>query len=146
GEALGRIVGRWATRGEMKATPYSAAGPVAGELSCAWTAAHGFVVCELLVHHGTTAEEQLSIYRYSAGARAYAFVGLSPDGGPRTPELTLDGDVWTYAGESTIDGKTVRFRTTNRFGSASEMSWRSEYSEDGVHWLLLGEGSDTRRE
>lgn len=40
--------------------------------------------------------------------------------------------------------KHIQFRTTNKFTSPTTMTWRSEYSEDGAHWILMGEGTDSR--
>jgi len=146
-EQLGRLLGRWTTRGEMKATPYSTAGAVSSELDCGWAPRHSFMICSQLVRSAAGAQEQLSVYTYSAAGRAFRFVGWSrEDAHPRTPELRIEDNVWSYSSETEIDGRPVRFRTVNTFTSPTTMLWRSEYAEGSAPWRLLGEGADERVE
>ena len=86
--------------------------------------------------------------------------GGSPRSAPTAPESkgeieklgmflgrwdTTQGNVWTYWDEADEAGKHIQFRTTNTFQSPATVVWRSEYSEDGAHWILMGEGTDTRK-
>jgi hypothetical protein len=142
---LGAFLGKWKTTGEMKDTAYSKARSSVSESTCNWSANHGFLICDQIIESASGPRNDLSIYTYNEQEHAFSFFGLSRnDHEPRATKLTIEGDLWTYWNEEDDNGKHVRFRTTNRFTSQSAVVWRSEYSEDGAHWILMGEGRDTR--
>ena len=145
-EKLGALLGHWNTSGEMKDTPYSKARTKSNdEMTCSWTPNHGFLVCDQIIHTLTETRNDLSIYTYNEKQHTFSFFGLSRnDTEARTTKLTIEGSLWTYFDESDEGGKHVQFRTTNQFSSPSTVIWRSEYSEDGVHWTLMGQGTDKR--
>jgi hypothetical protein len=94
----------------------------------------------------TGTRNDLSIYTYNEKEHSFDFFGISRDDAEaRTTKLTIQGNVWTYWDEADEAGKHIQFRTTNTFQSPATVVWRSEYSEDGAHWILMGEGTDTRR-
>ena len=139
------FVGKWKASGEMKDTAYSKARPSVSENTCDWSANRGFLICDQIIQSASGPKNDLSIYTYNDKDHAFAFFGLSRnDSEPRATKLTVEGDLWTYWDEEDDHGKHVRFRTTNRFTSPSTMVWRSEFSEDEVRWVLMGEGQDTR--
>lgn len=142
---LSPFVGKWRAGGEMKGTAYSEARLSVSENSCDWSANRGFLICDQIIQSPSGPSNDLSIYTYNEKDHAFAFFGLSRNNPePRATKLTIEGDLWTYSDEENDNGKHIRFRTTNRFTSPSTMVWRSEFSEDGVRWILMGEGQDTR--
>jgi hypothetical protein len=142
---LKAFLGHWKTEGEFKDTPYSKAHPSKSEMSCDWTPNHAFLLCDQTIHTPTGDKNDLSLYTYNEQSHVFRFFGVSQnDAEARTTKLTIEDNRWTYLDEGHDKGKHVRFRTTNKFTSPTTMSWRSEYSEDGVHWTLMGEGTDTR--
>jgi hypothetical protein len=145
-EKLGAFAGEWVASGEMKDTPYSKAKIKShDEMSCQWTPNHGFMICDQTIHTSAGTNNELSIYTYNPQEHAFAFFGLSRnDKEARTTKLTIENNLWTYWDEEEDGGKRVRFRTTNQFTSPTKVTWRSEYSEDGSHWVLMGEGTDSR--
>jgi hypothetical protein len=146
-EKLGMFLGRWDTTGEMKDTPFSKARTKShDEMTCDWTPRHGFLVCDQMIHTPAGTRNDLSIYTYNEKERSFGFFGISRDDAEaRTTKLTIQGNVWTYWDEADEAGKHIQFRTTNTFQSPATVVWRSEYSEDGAHWILMGEGTDTRK-
>jgi hypothetical protein len=145
-DQLGAFLGHWRTTGEMRETNYSKARKKSDdEMTCQWTPNHGFLICDQLIHKPQGVENELSIYTYDEKDHSYAFFGVGrEDKEARTTKLTIQHRVWTYSDESVEGGKHVQFRTVNRFVSPKEVTWRSEYSEDGSHWILMGEGRDIR--
>jgi hypothetical protein len=142
---LSPFVGKWKTSGEMKDTAYSKARLSISENTCDWSANRGFLICDQIIQSASGPGNDLSIYTYNEKDHAFAFFGLSRnDPEPRATKLTIEGNLWTYWDEEEHNGKHVRFRTTNRFALPSTVVWRSEFSEDGVRWVLMGEGQDTR--
>ena len=144
-EKPARFLGLWKTEGTFKDTPYSKAHTSKSEMTCDWTPNHGFLLCDQIIHTPDRSKDDLSIYTYNQQSNAFSFFGLSPDDTEaRTTKLTTEDNLWTYSDEGTEGGKHIRFRTTNKFTTPTTMNWRSEYSEDGVHWILMGDGTDTR--
>jgi hypothetical protein len=142
---LNPFLGKWKTTGEMKNTAYSKARPSSSENTCDWSANRGFPICDQIIRSASGPTNDLSIYTYNEKERAFNFFGISrEDHEPRATKLTIEGDLWTYWNEEEDGGKHIRFRTTNRFVTPSSVQWRSEYSEDGLNWVLMGERQDTR--
>jgi hypothetical protein len=140
---LSPFVGKWKTAGEMKDTPYSKARPSLSENTCEWSTNRGFLICDQIIQSASGPRNDLSIYTYNAKDHAFRFFGLSRnDPEPRVTKLSIEGDLWTYRDEEDDNGKHIRFRTTNRFTSPSTIVWRSEFSADGVRWILMGEGQE----
>ena len=145
--ALGAFLGMWEGKGTSKDSAYSKAGPNSAQTNCNWSPNHGFLVCDQIVHlpDGVT-QNDLSIYTYNETDHSYAFYGLSKNNSRvRTPKLTIEEKRWTYSGEFEDHGKKIRFRTINDFTSPTTVTYRAEYSEDGTHWTLMSEGTNTRR-
>lgn len=142
---LAGFLGKWNAAGEMNDTPYSKAHPARSATNCDWSANHGFMICDQLIESSDGLRNDLSIYTYNEKSHEFAFFGLSRnDPEPRATKLTIDGDLWTYSSDDMDGSKRIHFRTTNQFVSPDTVVWRSEYSEDGTHWVLMGQGKDTR--
>jgi len=142
--ALGAYLGVWHGQGVAKGTPYSKAANDSAETTCNWSPNHGFLLCDQIVHtpEGTT-QNDLSIYTYNEKAHAYAFFGLSRDDSHvRAPKLTINGKRWIYLGQFDDGGKHIQFRTVNDFTSATAVTYRAEYSEDGSHWKYHERGNE----
>jgi|SRR5579872_6196852 len=143
--SLNAYAGRWKGAGESKDTPYSKAGPSGAETNCNWSPNHGFLICDQMVRNGEG--NDLSIYTYDEKEHSFAFYGISR-GNPRarTTKLSIEGKRWTYSSEFENNGKRVQIRTVNEFTSPDLVVYRTEYSEDGEHWILMGEGANRRVE
>ena len=118
---------------------------LSSDLTCNWSANHGFLLCDQIIHLPDGTQNDFSVYTYSEKDHAYQFFGITRGNKePRTTKLTIEGNLWTYSSSDTSGGKNVQYRTTNRFTTASKVEWRSEYSEDGTHWTTTAEGTDAR--
>jgi len=145
-EKLGAFAGKWESKGKSLDTPYSKAGTSSAETNCSWSANHGYLVCDQTVHTSDETSNDLSIYTYNAADKSFSFFGLSRnDSHVRTPKLAIEGSLWTYSGGfDNKEGKHISFRTVNEFKSRDLVTYVSEYSEDGQHWVQTGSGSSTR--
>lgn len=145
-DALGAYLGVWEGKGAAKDTAYSKAGNSSATTNCNWSPNHGYLVCDQTVHtpEGTT-QNDLSIYTYNEKSQSYAFFGLSRNQDrARTPKLVIEGNRWTYSGGFDDGAKHIQFRTVNNFTSPTTVTYRAEYSDDGVHWTTMSEGTSTR--
>ncbi len=87
----------------------------------------------------------LGIYGYNSSKKEYITFGIDSFGfgGPGTAKVT--GSDWTFEGSDSMGGKTYWFRTFVKLASPSEMTYKSEYSEDGKTWKLQSEGKMTKK-
>ena len=145
-DKLAAFVGHWTLSGELKdATTGKPTMKLSSDLICNWSANHGFLLCDQMIHLPDATQNDLSVYTYSEKDHAFQFFGITRGNKEaRTTKLTIDGNLWTYSSSDTTGGKNVQYRTTNRFTTASKVDWRSEYSEDGAHWATTAEGTDVR--
>ena len=144
-EKLDAWTGHWRARGESLATAYSHAASLSSETTCQWSINHGYMICDQMIDGPKGRMNALSIYTYSEADKAYRFYGIDQSGQPRTPPLTIQGNVWTYGGGFEADGKQIQIRTVNEFETPSKVDWRTEFSSDGgQHWSLMNHGTETR--
>jgi hypothetical protein len=145
-EKLSAFQGQWTSKGQMRDSKFSKVGSNSANTTCSWSTNHGYLTCDQLVQTSDAPENDLSVYSYNEKDHSYLFFGLSRgDRDARTPRLTIDGNLWTYLGGfDQKDGKHISFRTTNTFTSPTSVVWRSEFSDDGTNWTLMGEGTETR--
>lgn len=149
-DVLGRWVGgKWTGDGKLVDSDYSKAMAVGGVTNCDWSPDHIFVVCDQNNTINGKAARDLSIYSFDAEKGTYQMFGMSPGSArPRMTELTIspDHNRWEYLGKTDISGKQVEFRTVNVFHDNDHVDWWSEYSsDDGAHWVKMGEGKETRQ-
>lgn len=138
--------GRWKIQGQAKDTPYSRAGLISSDTTCAWAINHNYMVCDQLIYDAAGDSNALSVYTYSDKEKAYKFFGLDRNGEPRSVPLTIEGNIWTYGGQPFDDnGKKIQIRTINEFTTPATVTFHTEYSDDGgAHWTLMNEGKDTK--
>ena len=149
-DVLGRWVGgKWVGDGKLVDSDYSKAMPVGGVTNCSWSPDHIFIVCDQANTIDGKPERDLSVYAFDPEKAGYRMFGMSPGGGsPRVTELNISPDQnrWEYLGKAEIKGKTVEFRTINIFRDDNHVDWWSEYStDDGAHWVRMGEGKESRQ-
>jgi hypothetical protein len=99
--------GHWTTRGESKDTPYSRAESLSSEMTCAWAPHHGYLICDQTIAGKDGRINSLSVYTYSETEKKFKFYGIGQGGNPRTPPLTVNGNVWTYGGGTEAGSRTT---------------------------------------
>jgi hypothetical protein len=125
-------IGHWHTRGESGGTPWHA------DTRCAWSANHGFVVCDQLINDSVN---QLMILSYDEAARAYRISSIGKDRAPIISFGTVHGGVWTNVGNWDQGGKRFMIKTTVDFSVPHRYSDREMISEDGgAHWAEESRG------
>jgi hypothetical protein len=80
------------------------------------------------------------LYGYHADKKQYITFGIDSTGFGGAGTAKVDGPNWTFEGSDTVGGKPIWFRTAVRLISPKELTWKSDYSEDGKSWKLMGEG------
>ena len=140
---LGAYLGRWHSVGESHATRFSEAGRSSADLECRWSAGGRFLACDTQILAGADSLEQLSAYGPADSGR-FALYAVTPGGRPAFfSRVTIAGNTWTYENPN-APATGTRWRTLNVWVSPGEMHWRTEFTEDGVHWVATIEGVTTK--
>ena len=140
---LGAYLGRWHSVGESHATRFSQAGKSSADLECRWSAGGRFLACDTQIVAGADSLEQLSAYGPADSGR-FALYAVTPGGRPAFfSRVTIAGNTWTYENPN-APATGTRWRTLNVWVSPGEMHWRTEFTEDGVHWVATIEGVTTK--
>lgn len=142
---LGAMVGRWKTTGVIYKTKFSHAGRTTSMLTCEWSPDHKFVVSDQVIRSGGGEKYQLGVFGYDPHSNEfYSYDFFAAGGAPFPSHPQIRGNVWIYTGEFKNGDVAVRTRTTDTFVSRDTMLFRTQYSEDGVHWVTMIRGKDVR--
>ncbi len=142
---LGVFVGTWTGETKAEATPFSKGGAVKSSMTCRWFTGNYHVVCDSEDSGPMGVIKGLGIYGYNAEKKQYFSFGVDSSGfgGPGTAKVS--GNDWTFEGNDAMGGKTYWFRTALKVVSPSEMTFKSDYSEDGKTWKPQAEGKMTKK-
>ncbi|MFI4967560.1 MAG: hypothetical protein ACHQAU_02440 [Gammaproteobacteria bacterium] len=134
--------GSWKTEVQHFDTPFSKAGSESLTLKNDCWRSGGFLACDQSVDGDSKA---LLVFMYDAKGDVYASYPIAPGASDVHPgKLIIEGAVWTFPWDNTEAGKTTHFREVNTWSSADSIEFRQEYSSDGVHWMLMAKGHETR--
>lgn len=142
---LGVFVGTWTGQGKAEDSPFGKGGTTTSMTTCAWFTGGYQVVCDSDDSGPMGKIKGHSIYGYNADKKHYFMFGIDSAGyaGPGT--ASVEGSAWTFQSSDTFGGKTYHFRAVVKFNSPTELTYKSEYSEDGKIWKLQAEGKMTRK-
>ena len=137
---LAAFLGHWEGSGKFADTKYSKASTVTSTADCSWTPQGSALVCEMVVHDGQGDHVQLSIDAPDSEGSGYTYYTINPGHKPFYGDLQIDGNTWTYAPAPDAKGHYPEFRTNNVFSDDTE-TFKTEFTDDGTHWIIMLEGS-----
>ncbi|MBZ5500505.1 MAG: DUF1579 domain-containing protein [Acidobacteriia bacterium] len=142
---LSVFVGTWIGEGKAETSPLGKGGVVKNSMKCGWFTGGYHLVCDSEDSGPMGIVKSHGIYGYSAEKKQYFSFGVDSTGfgGPGTARV--DGSNWTFEGSDVMGGKTIWFRTVVRLTSSAELSYKSEYSEDGKSWKPQAEGKMAKK-
>ena len=138
------FAGQWSYQGEVKASPLGPAGKVSSTESCEWFAGGFALVCRT---KGTTprgAGTGHSITSYDPMRKLYTFYAINSLGDNIFARGRVDGKVWTWTDEMTVDGKAMKIRATVTEDTATAYTFKLEVSVDGGAMSVIEEGKATK--
>jgi hypothetical protein len=143
---LGVFVGTWKDEAEMKPSPLGPGGKMSLTETCEWFAGGFSVVC----HTDTTGFmgdlKTLTVLTYDREQKAYRFYEFNSTGWSNAAKGTVDGDTWTFNGDSKMGGKRIKTRSTIKLPSPDSATMKSKVSVDGGPMTLFMELKGTRVE
>ncbi len=141
---LAAFVGTWKDEAEMKPGPFGPGGKASITETCEWFTGGFSLVC----HSETTGfmgeSKTLTVLNYDPEEKVYTYYELNSVGWSDLAKGTLEGDTWTFNGESKMGGKLIKTRSTIKIPSPDSAVMKSEVSVDGGPFTLLMELKGTR--
>ena len=149
---LAAIVGKFTIEDELKAGamgPNSPAMKYSGTDDCKWTARGFAVICETELHSlgsksPATKYSETSFTYYDPTSKAYQYHAVDSSGGVENKTGTVNGDVWTWLGDSVFGGKPYHTRYIMNFVSADSFEYTDESGESESSMKVIVSGKETR--
>ncbi len=142
---LGYFVGKWNSEADMKLSPFGPGGKFTGTDSCEWFAGGFSVVCH---SEGkmpmNTSVKGLYFLSYDAGGKKYVYAEIDSLGETAISYGTVEGDTWTWNGESKIQGTLTHMRFTLKQVSADAATYKFEMAAGDAPYALVMEGKQAR--
>ena len=140
---IGYFAGNWRFEGEAKPSPLGPGGKIASTESCDWFAGGFHLVCRTKGTGPMGSSTGQSTMSFDAGRKAYAFHAVNSMGSVIFVRGQVDGKVWTWSDDVTIEGKTMQIRATVTEESPTAYSFKLE-AGDGSKMAVVEEGRATK--
>ena len=144
---LAVLVGKFTVDDELKAgamAPDSPAMKFKGTEDCRWTAGGFAVICEAALYRPGSKYSEASFINYDPASKAYLYRAVDSSGGIENKTGTVNGDVWTWLGESNFAGKRYHTRYIMKFVSANSYEYTDESGESESSMKVFVSGKETR--
>lgn len=139
---LGYFVGDWSFQGEAKESPMGPAGKFSATESC--SSFGGFhVVCRSKGTGPRGASTGQATMSYDAARKTYTYHAISSLGDVFFVRGQVDGKVWTWTDDITVEGKPLKIRATVTEESPTAYSFKLE-AGDGASMAVIEEGRATK--
>ncbi len=139
-----RYAGTWAVDETDYASDFSRAGTKQYEITRDCALAGTALDCKLMAQATLQGEQR---FTWDAAAGTY-HVDMDIASHPQPPlTLTVKGAAWTFLENPPgPDGKPLQLRIQRQYRSASEVSYSTSYSRDGVSWTVMNRGTEIRKD
>ena len=145
-KGLAQWVGTWSGEGDMKPGIFGEGGPMSWSEECTWFEGSKFhVVCKSEGSGPMGPVKGIGIIGYKPEREVYTHYGVDNNGWSAYAEGTREGDTWTYLSKESMGGQTYHTRATMTLTAPDTMEFTWEMSEDGENWVLLMDGSNTKK-
>jgi Protein of unknown function (DUF1579) len=137
---IGYFAGQWVFEGEAKATPMGPGGKISARETCEWFTGGFHVVCRSDGTSPRGSGKGQSTMGYDPIEKTYTFYAISSLGEGFFVRGTVNGPVWTWNSESTVEGKLIKIRVTITEESPMAYAFKMEGSFDNGPWTVMEEG------
>jgi len=114
-----------------------------GTDDCRWTANGFAVICEAALFRPGRKYSETSFYYYDPTSKTYRYHGVDSSGGVENKTGTVNGDVWTWLGDSIFGGKVYHTRYTMKVVSEG-FGYTDESGENENSMKVFVSGKETR--
>jgi uncharacterized protein DUF1579 len=141
---LAVFVGTWKDEAELKPSPLGPGGRMSLTETCEWFTGGFSVVCHTETLRTMDDLKTLTVLTYDPEEKIYRLYEFNSVGWSRAAKGTVDGDTWSFEGESKIGNKLIKIRTTIKIPSPDSAVMKSEVSLDGGPMNLFMELKGSR--
>ena len=144
---LAVMVGSFTVEDEVKAGAMGTNSPAmkfSGTDDCRWTAGGFAVICEAALYRPGTKYSEASFVYYDPTSKTYRYHAVDSSGGIENKTGTMNGDVWTWLGESIFAGKLYHARYIIKFVSEDSYEYTDESGESESSMKVFVSGKETR--
>jgi len=138
-------LGKWQVEGEAKESPYGPAGKFSSRDTTEWLPGGFFFTHRADGRQGSVEVRQLEVVGYDARNKVYTSRTFDNFGNAGSWKGTVQGNTWTWTGESIVAGKPLQERCTVVFATnVASYNVKCDYSPDGRTWTTNVELKGTR--
>jgi hypothetical protein len=141
---IGYFAGQWTFQGEAKPSPMGPGGKITMTESCEWFAGGFQLVCRSKGTSPMGPGTSQAVLAYDAGRKAYTYHAISSHGDAIFIRGNVDGKVWTYVDDVTVEGKPMKIRATVTEETPTSYSFKLEASFDNGPMVVMEEGKATK--
>jgi len=128
-------LGRWRVEGDAKASPYGPAAKFISVDTTEWLPGGFFFIHRFQGSQGPVAIKAMEVVGYDARRHVYTSQTFDSYGNAGAWTATVNGNTWTWSGNTEANGKHLKERCTVVFtAAATGYSVNCDWSEDGVRW------------
>ncbi|HEX2758776.1 MAG TPA: DUF1579 family protein [Thermoanaerobaculia bacterium] len=141
---LDAFVGTWNTEGQAQVSPYGPAGKVTEVDKFEWMPGEFFMTHHWDVRQGGVEIKGMEVLGYDSHSKVYTSRFFDNFGNSGPWKATVQGNAWTWTGDTEVGGKPLKERCTTTVASPDAWTNKCEYSSDGAKWLPNFEMKGTR--
>ena len=144
-QKLAYFVGKWISEGEMKPSAFGPGGKISFTQTCEWFAGNFSLICHTEASMFGSVIKGLSIMSYDMGERNYVYFETNSMGENNFSRGAVDGDTWTWTGETKMNGQPIRSRFTLKRVSDDSATYKFEMAPSSDPLVLIMDGKQTRQ-
>jgi Protein of unknown function (DUF1579) len=141
---IGYFAGRWIIEGQYKPSSSGRGGKYKGSETCGWFSGGFHLVCRSEGNGPMGFGTGHAIMSYDPAARTYTYHAINSFGDGFFVRGTVNGRVWTFNSEQTVEDKPIKTRVTLTEKSRTLYAFRMETSVDGGPWMVIDEAKGTK--
>ena len=141
---IGYFAGHWTFQGEAKPSPMGPGGKITATETCTWFAGGFQLVCNSKGTGPLGAITSQSVMAYDGTRKSYSFHSISSRGDTIFVRGNVDGKVWTWTDDITVEGKPMKIRATVTEDTPTSYSFKLEASIGGGPMAVMEEGKATK--
>jgi hypothetical protein len=138
------FAGPWKFEGEAKESPFGPGGKITADETCEWFAGGFQLVCRSKGNGPKGPLTGQSIVSYDPGRKTYTFYSISSLGDSIFIRGQVQGKVWTWADEMTLEGKKMKIVATVTEETPTSYSFKLEAGADGGQMMVIEQGKATK--
>jgi hypothetical protein len=141
---IGYFAGQWTFQGEAKPSPMGPGGKVTATETCEWFAGGFQLVCKSKGTGPMGPATSQAVMAYDAGRKSYSYHSISSRGDTIFVRGNVEGKIWTWADDITIEGKPMKIRATVTEETPTAYSFKLEASIGSGPFAVIEEGKATK--